>query len=270
MAVGIDEIPSGAAPVNKQAEPTFGLPHFLTYTSTLPDPDSMARALLYGPLATFETGAVSITRIVGDALELHGTYGYTQGEIDGYWRVPLSIPTPFSRCVLEAETLVDEIETVTDRFEALRADDGLWQGFMDRFGIGQVFSTPIFLQGTVIGAFGGITRAKREWTSLDFSALSGISAALGLWLTHPNTPGPTTDRMMRRDVGLLHLTARQRDILELVEQGKSNTAVAMNLGYSVSTIKQELQRVMRSMGVADRQEAVMRARSLGLLSELPS
>lgn len=265
MAVGVDEIPSGATPVNEQGEPTFGLPHFLTYTSTLPDPDSMARALLYGPLATFETGAVSITRIVGDALELHGTHGYTQGEIDGYWRVPLSIPTPFSRCVLEAETLIDEIETVTDRFEALRADEGLWNGFMARFGVGQVLSTPIFLQGTVIGAFGGITRAKRRWTSLDYSALSGISAALGLWLTHPSTPGPTTDRMMRRDVGLLHLTARQREILELVEKGKSNTAVAMTLGYSVSTIKQDLQRVMRSMGVSDRLEAAARARSIGLL-----
>lgn len=229
----------------------------------------MARSLLYGPMASFDTGAVSITRIVGDALELHGTHGYTPGEVDGYWRVPLSIPTPFNRCILEAQILIDDVDTVTTHFEALKADEGLWQGFMDRFGIGNVFSVPIFLQGTVIGAFGGITRSKREWSSQDFSLLSGVASALGLWLTHPKTPGPTTDRLADRDAGLLHLTDRQREILTLVGRGKSNTSVAVALGYSVSTIKQELQRVMRSMGVSDRLEAVERAQSLGLLPDNP-
>lgn len=248
-------------------EPTFGLPHFLTYASTLPSPDDMARALHLGPLAAFGTGATSITRIVGDALELHGTHGYTTSEVDGYWRVPLSIPTPFSRCVLEAQTLIDEIEEVTSNFDALKADEALWQGFMTRIGVGQVFSSPIYLQGTVIGAFGGITREKREWTPLDFSVLGGISATLGLWLTHPKTPGPRSDRLAERDAGFLHLTNRQREILELVESGKSNTAIGHTLGYSVSTIKQELQRIMRSMGVSDRTEAAARARSLGLLPD---
>lgn len=220
-----------------------------------------------GPMAAFDTGAVSLTRIQGDALELNGTCGYTSGEIDGYWRVPLSVPTPFSQCVLESEVLIDEIEEVTSRFAALQVDESLWQGFIDRFGVGQVVSAPIIVQGTVIGAYGGITRSKRSWTSRDFAVLDGISAVLGLWMTHPDTPTQRSDRMSERDAGLLHLTARQQQILSLVELGKSNTGIAAALGYSPSTIKQELQRVMRSMGVSDRQEAASRARSLGLLPD---
>jgi DNA-binding NarL/FixJ family response regulator len=73
-----------------------------------------------------------------------------------------------------------------------------------------------------------------------------------------------------RSAGLLHVTERQKQILRLVEVGKSNTGIALALGYSVSTIKQELQRVMRAMGVSDRTEAAARARSLGLLTDQDS
>lgn len=247
------------------SESNGGLPRFLQYLATLPHPDAVARALLLGPMSNFDAVTISITQIIGNDLELHGTHGYTAGEVDGYWRVPLSIPTPFNRCVHEAEVLIDEIEEVTTRFEALKVDEDLWQGFMDRFGVGQVISAPIVLQGTVIGAFGGITRSKRTWSSLDFAVLDGISSALGLWMTHPDAPAKTSDRLRRPDPALLHLTERQKQILVLVEAGKSNTSIAHALGYSVSTIKQELQKVMKTMGLSDRLEAAARARKVGLL-----
>ena len=243
------------------------LPQFLRFLANLPEPDNVARALLMGPMSIFDTAAVSVTQVQDGALELHGTCGYTPGEVDGYWRVPLSVPTPFSRCVREAEVIIDEIEEVTTRFEALRVDEGLWEGFIARFGVGQVISAPIIFQGTVIGAFGGITRSKRQWTSLDFAVLDGLSSALGLWMTHQDTPSVRTDRLVRRDTAILHLTSRQQQILRLVEVGKSNSSISLALGYSVSTIKQELQRAMRSMGVSDRIDAAARARSLGLLTD---
>ena len=253
------------------AGPSHGaLPQFLRYLASLPEPDAVARALLLGPMAVFDSAAISITTIDDDCLVLNGTSGYEKDEVQGYWRVPLSVPTPFNRCVHEAEVLIDEIEQITTSFEALRVDEGLWQGFMDRFGIGQVISAPIVLQGTVIGAFGGITRSKRQWTSLDFALLDGISSALGLWMTHPETPAPRSNRLARPEIGILHLTERQKQILVLVEAGKSNTAIAHALGYSVSTIKQEIQRVMRTMQLSDRLAAAARARSVGLLPEVPS
>ena len=246
---------------------TFALPQFLRFLSSLPRPDDVARALHLGPLATFQTGAVSMVRITGESLELVGTHGYEQAEVDRYSVVPLSVPTPFSRSVQQGEVLIDELEDVLTTFESLQMDEELWSGFIERFGPGQVINSPIIVQGTVIGAFGGLTSAKRAWSSLDFALLDGLAAALGLWMTHPDSPVPPPDRFAQQFEGSLHITDRQLAILHLVESGRSNTAIAMTLGYSVSTVKQELQRVMRGLRVSDRLQAAARARSLGLLTD---
>lgn len=247
-----------------------GLPQFLRFLAALPEPDAVARALHLGPLSIFDVGAVSMVRINGESLELVGTHGYRQSEVDRYSVVPVSVPTPFSRAVQQGEALIDELEDVLASFEALRMDEALWRSFLERFGPGQVINAPIIIQGTAIGAFGGLTRSKHSWTSLDFALLDGISSALGLWMTHPQSPVPPPDRFAPLSNGSLHLTDRQLQILQLVEQGRSNTAIGMYLGYSVSTVKQELQRTMHAMRVSDRREAVTRARSLGLLKDFSS
>ena len=63
----------------------------------------------------------------------------------------------------------------------------------------------------------------------------------------------------------LSLTPRQIEILELVQQGKSNTYISALLGFSQSTVKQELQRVMKLLRVNDRSAAVTRANELQLI-----
>lgn len=248
-------------------DPVLGLPQFLRFLASLPAPNPVARALHLGPLLGFHAGSASIVRVEEEMLVLCGAHGYTDAEVDRYWRVPLSIPTPYSRCVLEAEVQIDDLEAVLEEFVSLQVDQDLWRGFLDRFGPGQVVSAPVILQGTVVGAFGGITTTKREWSTSDIAVLDGISSALGLWLTHPDTPVPDPDRFTGLDAAALHLTDRQLRILQLVEEGRSNTSIAHVLGYSVSTVKQELQRSMRAMRVSDRSSAAERARHLGLLTD---
>jgi IS30 family transposase len=48
--------------------------------------------------------------------------------------------------------------------------------------------------------------------------------------------------------------------------GKSNSAIAYRLGYSQSTVKQELQRISRRLKAANRNEAVTRAIELNLMT----
>ena len=244
-----------------------GLPQFLRFLNALPAPNAVARALQLGPLAPLDMGAVGIVRLTGETLEVLGTHGYTQEEVDRYFRIPLGVSTPFTRAVEKGEVLIDDMDSLLDTFEALRMDAELWQKIMDRLGKSQAVSAPIVLQGTVIGAFGGITRSKRTWTSQDFALFDGLSAALGLWMTNPLTELPTPDRLVIRSDDCIHLTDRQRRILSLVETGRSNTAIAQSLGYSVSTIKQELQRAMRATRTHDRLQAARRARELQLLPE---
>jgi DNA-binding NarL/FixJ family response regulator len=51
------------------------------------------------------------------------------------------------------------------------------------------------------------------------------------------------------------LTARQREILQLVAQGLSNAQIAKNLFLSESTVKQHLRATYKVLGVSDRKEA---------------
>jgi DNA-binding NarL/FixJ family response regulator len=51
------------------------------------------------------------------------------------------------------------------------------------------------------------------------------------------------------------LTARQREILELVAKGYSNARIAKDLFLSESTVKQHLRATYKVLGVSDRKEA---------------
>jgi len=62
----------------------------------------------------------------------------------------------------------------------------------------------------------------------------------------------------------LNLDGRQLEILRLVEQGRSNASIAFTLGYSESTVKQDLQRAMKVLRTKDRLDAAIQARSLGM------
>jgi DNA-binding NarL/FixJ family response regulator len=60
------------------------------------------------------------------------------------------------------------------------------------------------------------------------------------------------------------LTEREQDILHLLAQGKSNTAIATELGLSSKTIANNVSNIFGKLQVADRSEAIVRAREAGL------
>ena len=60
------------------------------------------------------------------------------------------------------------------------------------------------------------------------------------------------------------LTERERDILHLLAQGKSNAAIASELGLSPKTIANNVSNIFAKLQVADRSEAIVRAREAGL------
>lgn len=55
---------------------------------------------------------------------------------------------------------------------------------------------------------------------------------------------------------LTPLTDRQKHVLDLMSEGKTNLAIANILGYSESTVRQETVRVFLAMGVSTRPQAV--------------
>ena len=63
------------------------------------------------------------------------------------------------------------------------------------------------------------------------------------------------------------ITPRQAQVLALIAQQRTNQEIADELFLSESTIKQESVKIFRAMGVGTRQQAVLKARTLGLLPD---
>jgi DNA-binding NarL/FixJ family response regulator len=66
-----------------------------------------------------------------------------------------------------------------------------------------------------------------------------------------------------RDAGEPALTPRQRDVLGLVGEGRSNKHIASALGLSEKTVKAHISGVLRVLGVANRTQAALARTSFG-------
>jgi DNA-binding NarL/FixJ family response regulator len=60
------------------------------------------------------------------------------------------------------------------------------------------------------------------------------------------------------------LTAREREILELLAAGRSNAQIASTLFLSPKTVRNNVSNIFAKLHVADRAEAIVRAREAGL------
>lgn len=66
------------------------------------------------------------------------------------------------------------------------------------------------------------------------------------------------------------LTEREREILELIAQGYTNTAIAERLVLSAKTVRNHVSNIFGKLQVAGRAEAIIRARDAGLGTTKPT
>ena len=60
------------------------------------------------------------------------------------------------------------------------------------------------------------------------------------------------------------LSAREREVLELLARGEGNAAIARRLGITQKTVRNHVSNVFTKLRVADRAQAIVRAREAGL------
>jgi DNA-binding NarL/FixJ family response regulator len=65
----------------------------------------------------------------------------------------------------------------------------------------------------------------------------------------------------------VHLTQRERDVLALICEGLSNKAISRRLGIAPTTVKVHVSKILRTLNVSDRLNAVLRTRAWGLLDQ---
>ena len=90
-------------------------------------------------------------------------------------------------------------------------------------------------------------------------------------LLSPSVTSRVIERMARqpapdasKDPRLQELTPRERDVLELMARGLSNTEIAAALVVEESTVKTHVKRVLAKLGARDRVQAVIFAYESGL------
>ncbi|MFM9135180.1 MAG: response regulator transcription factor [bacterium] len=64
------------------------------------------------------------------------------------------------------------------------------------------------------------------------------------------------------------LTSRQAAILRLIDDGLTNAGIARRIGFSESTVRQEIMAIFRALGARTRHEAVLLAQESGTLAAL--
>jgi len=71
-----------------------------------------------------------------------------------------------------------------------------------------------------------------------------------------------------RDERVICLTKREREVFDLVTEGKSNQEVADELYISKRTVDFHLARIYEKLQVSNRVQAFRRATSLGLVAQI--
>ena len=71
-------------------------------------------------------------------------------------------------------------------------------------------------------------------------------------------------KVTSREEALPELTARERDILDLIAQGHSNARIAARLFVSPNTVRNHITHIFAKLQVTDRAQAIIRAREAGL------
>jgi DNA-binding NarL/FixJ family response regulator len=72
-------------------------------------------------------------------------------------------------------------------------------------------------------------------------------------------PAPETRQAFLQDQGVLSLTARQKEVLVLLAEGKSNSQIAETLGISEGTVRVHVSAILRVLNVNNRTQAALLA-----------
>ena len=130
----------------------------------------------------------------------------------------------------------------------------------------RVVFLPLTSRGTGVGMWCLEQDVTCDWGISEHQVAQAYSGVLALWMMETYRPGREADEpkiAARLSTGVL--TERQVEILLCLENGKSNSAIASDLGYAPATVKKDVQHVLAVLGVHDRQTAVSEARRRGVI-----
>ncbi len=240
-----------------------GLTPFLEYLNTFPSPSELTASMVKGPLATFGARVCDLWIPAGNSeILLLSNDGFEVSK-EIYQRISLSFHSPLTESFINSTIIVLQVSQVLEEYPSLEVDREYWEDLIETYGDGDLVHVPIFSEGSPIGIYTFLSDQTNEWTPDKYSRLAAVAAAVALWMSHQKSGVLGFDN--KSSSSGLWLTPRQAEILHQVRNGKSNGAISAHLGYSESTVKQELHRITKRLRVHSRSDAVKKAEELNLL-----
>jgi DNA-binding CsgD family transcriptional regulator len=227
---------------------------FVRYLADDPRGEAVGGALLRGPLALLGASAAIVFAASADreSLRCVASANYPPGLLHQLALLPVEAHHVACRVFRSG---VEEVWSVTEaatQHPVMRAAAEVLPGGLR----GEIASLPLRSRGETIGVLGfkcpdGL---PRTWDSR--RVVDGVTGALSLWVALQRA---LDVEAIAPDRSPLAVTARQRRVLELVREGSSNSQIAVLLGYSEKTIKNDLTSLYRLLGASSRDELVARA-----------
>lgn len=231
---------------------------YLWMLSDLPDGDAVGFAICRGLFAPFgaDLALVYAARPDGYTLDLVASYGMGRREHAVYARVTTDMHLPGVEAVrLGRETWLTAHE-VAETYPLAAPF------FRSRAPEGEMAFLPLRHRGAPIGfvVLGFSGPVQHSWHLR--ATIDGLLSATVMWVLASSALRGTANSNLA-EVAPLDVTARQREVLVLMRDGRSNREIAEELGYSVATIKADITALGHLLGASGRAEILNKAKRAG-------
>lgn len=236
------------------ADVVFDLLELLGRPGVSASGDALCRQVVVGLRPVLGVDAAGILLVRGSRLETVGRHGLLPRGVLAGGAIGLDAGHVAARCVREGEIVVDAVAAVS-AVGAARSEAGA--GAESRRGGRSVVGVPVVVRGRPVGAL-VVAAPPVGWTVRRVRTLQAVADTVGLWAP-PGVPSAG------QETGEVVVSARQARIVALIGEERSNPQIAAALGCSVSTVKGEVQALLRALRCPDRHGIVAAATARGLV-----
>ncbi len=229
-----------------------------------PDGQSLVSHLATITLASFQPSTVALYVLEElphrREMLLIGHEGLTAEEVANYSRIDTDLDVPVTRALHHSLPWCIALADFAREFPMLATRPSFAPE------VDQVL-IPVALGGVTVAVLAFTIPQAMKWDPDAWQNALALQALLVLYLrTAAGHVGRSTTTRTRSFTPARSLTDRQKRILVLAAQGKSTSSIAARLGFSESTVKQDIRRAVSALGVTNRQQAIRRAQELSFIA----
>lgn len=233
-----------------------------------PSIEQIAQHLVLRLFAPLHPRGVIISLCAPDGtLHLAGSFGFAPGVVAPFEHLSLWEASPMSESVREGEPLIIATAGEMEQRYPWLVSEAMPPS--------PLVAWPLTLPNERVGVVELLFGTDLD-TDVARREVGGVAAVLALYLSlvgaEPERPSAATvTQLPERDHGSsvprpAQLSERQLQILGLMASGLTNTQIALRVGYSESTVRQETMAIYRYFGVSGRRDAVRVATMRGMLN----